>query len=170
MVLSVSSSGGMTARACQSGARPRCVCAGERACPRACSRESKAIFYEIESSTWFGRQSLKSHEGPFFALYTFCRPNLSRYAFPMRLSRPLWERVSPGYLLRNPCGNLGSQACKVEPLLYTCFTAIVARMKAMMRSTIGAVIWRSVRRRTRHPASAASRYFSVSAVKPEARL
>lgn len=98
--------------------------------------KGEAIFYEFESSTWFRRQSLKSYEGAFFALYTFCRQNMSRYAFPTRLSRPLWERVSPGYLLRSPCGNSGFKACKVGPLLYTCFTAIVARMKAMMRSTM----------------------------------
>ncbi len=51
--------------------------------------EEEEIYYEIETSTWFRRQSLKSYEGLFFALYTFSRrqrgliraPNAASKAF-----------------------------------------------------------------------------------------
>ena len=90
-------------------------------------------------ATWVGRPSLQFHEGLFFALYTFSRskralkrPLRGKIRVSVRLTYS--DTTSPGL-----CGNSSARRCKIEPPLYTDFTPAV-RTKAMMRSTIGAVI------------------------------
>ena len=40
----------------------------------------KKISYDCSTGTWVGRASLKSYEEVIFALYTFCTPEIARFA------------------------------------------------------------------------------------------
>lgn len=115
--------------------RAVCVCARERAS----SRASKAIFYEIESSTWVGRPSLQFHEGLFFALYTFSRSKRALKRAPRSKFRVSVRLTYSDTTSRGLCGISSARRRKIEPPLYTDFTPAL-RTKEMMRSTIGAVI------------------------------
>lgn len=100
---------------------------------------AEAIFFDDEFATWFRRQSLKFHEGLFFALYTFSRSERALIRSPRGKFRVIVRITYSGTTRPASCGNSGSGKCKVEPPLYTDFTP-AARMKATMRSIIGAVI------------------------------
>ena len=101
--------------------------------------DRKAIFYDDVIVTWFRRQSLKFHEGLFFAIYTLSRPERALIRAPRRKLRGIVRITYSGTTRPASCGNSGFQMCKVGASLYTDFTPAV-RMKVTMRSIIGAVI------------------------------
>jgi hypothetical protein len=91
------------------------------------------------TGTWVVGPPLQFYEEVFFALYTFSR----RFRDLIRATNAdttcFRQGAYIGYILPQMCPNPGLKKCKVGPSLYTDFTPAV-RMKAMMRSIIGAVI------------------------------
>ena len=91
------------------------------------------------TGTWVGGPSLQFYEDVFFALYTVSRRSRDLIRGTSAATTCFRQGAYIGYDLAEMCPNPGLKKCKVGPPLYTDFTPAV-RMKAMMRSIIGAVI------------------------------